>query len=106
MSEELKQYGLYKIIAGIVIFGLGIIIMMVLLVVYQDSSGSTTSLIIAVSITSMFILFYLSLRIIGGSQESKLEELVRRMKDENTEISSSDIAKELKVDTDKVERYL
>jgi hypothetical protein len=106
MSEELKQFGLYRIIAGIVIFGLGIVIMMVLLVIYRDSSSTTTSLILAISIASMFILFYISLKIIGGRQESKLKGLVDRMRTEHKDMSSDEIANELKVDKTKVERYM
>lgn len=106
MSEELKQFGLYKIISGIVIFGLGIIIMMVLLVVYQDSTSTTLTLILGTSIISMFILFYFSLRIIGGKQESKLKVLVHRMKSEHQGISPQDIAEELKVDQEKIQKYM
>jgi hypothetical protein len=80
--------------------------MMVLLVVYQDSSSSTLSLILGISIALMFVLFYLSLKVIGGRQESKLKELVHRMKAEHEGIQPKDIAEELKVDKEKIQKYM
>jgi hypothetical protein len=105
MSDELKQYGLYKIIAGIVIFGIGIIVMMVVLVINAENDTSdSVGLTIGISLISMFVLFFIALRVIGNRQQVKLKSLVNKLKNETKDISPEEIAKQLKVNKSQVEQ--